>query len=238
MKKRGVAIACLAALLLSGCGDVMPNLTEEENNVIGEYAAIQLLRYDVSTRSRLVDPDLLQDEPEPVQPVEPQNPPEEENPPESQMPETPVKDNTAAAVTESPESLLELPEGMSLIYTGYETDSVYQEDGNSYFVLEAAEGKELLILHFSLQNAADVPRTVDLFGNSTVYRVTVNGDYTRAALMTMLSNDLVTYSGTVPAAGAADVVLVVEVESGIMESAESIILNMKKDSRTCVMQLL
>lgn len=237
MKKKGIAVMCLTALLLSGCGAVMPDMTDEEASAIGEYAAIKLLKYDASSRSRLVDFAQLEEQGPTRQPEVRPSEPEQPSAPE---PETPVIDNTAAGETsaESMESFLELPEGLRLIYTGYEQSSNYQEDPSSYFALEASEGKELLILHFSMQNDSDGGQPVDLFDSKATYRVTVNGNYSRTALTTMLSNDLTTYMGTVSAGGAEDVVVLIEVEPEKMGSVDSLTLNLKKGSQSYVMRIL
>ena len=41
------------------CGNEIPDLTEEESQRIGEYAAVTLLKYDANNRSRLVDPEVV-----------------------------------------------------------------------------------------------------------------------------------------------------------------------------------
>lgn len=43
-----------ASLLMTGCG-AMPDLTQEETELISEYAVGVLLKYDKSHGSRLVD---------------------------------------------------------------------------------------------------------------------------------------------------------------------------------------
>ncbi|MCM1087931.1 MAG: hypothetical protein NC419_07215, partial [Muribaculaceae bacterium] len=47
----GIGIACI----LTGCGNTMPELTEEENDIITEYAVSLLLKYDKNYNSRLID---------------------------------------------------------------------------------------------------------------------------------------------------------------------------------------
>ena len=43
-----------AAILMTGCGSVMPDLTEEETEIISEYAAGVLLKYDRVHGGRLM----------------------------------------------------------------------------------------------------------------------------------------------------------------------------------------
>lgn len=56
MSKNGrfLTLIIIAALLLSGCAQV-PQLTEEQNDMVTEYAAALLLKYDSENHTRLVD---------------------------------------------------------------------------------------------------------------------------------------------------------------------------------------
>ena len=53
------ALLCAMALTMTACGNEIPDLTEEESQQIGEYAAVTLLKYDANNRSRLVDPEIV-----------------------------------------------------------------------------------------------------------------------------------------------------------------------------------
>lgn len=53
------ALLCTMMLSMTACGNEIPNLTEEESQRVGEYAAVTLLKYDANNRSRLVDPEMV-----------------------------------------------------------------------------------------------------------------------------------------------------------------------------------
>ena len=53
------ALLCAMMLSMTACGNEIPDLTEEESQRIGEYAAVTLLKYDANNRSRLVDPEVV-----------------------------------------------------------------------------------------------------------------------------------------------------------------------------------
>lgn len=241
MKKIGIGIACIAALLMTGCGVVLPDMTDEEINTIGEYAAITLLKYDVNARSRLVDASVLeelQNTPEPELPSVPEQVPETEPEPEPAT-EVPVVDNSVAGemTAESLESFLELPEGVNLDFVEYEVCQSYQED-DQYFTLDAAEGKKLLVLHFTLRNASGSDQSLNLLAKKNQYRITVNGSSTRTALTTMLTNDLATYKRTLGSGAAEDVVLLIELSSGELENVTSISINFKNELNAYTIQVL
>ena len=87
--RKGCTFLCgiVAAMLVTGCGAVVPDLTQEETDLISEYAVGVLLKYDKNHGSRLVDTS----EYEETSPEEEQAGPEEEQTPEAeQEPETEV----------------------------------------------------------------------------------------------------------------------------------------------------
>ncbi len=244
MKRKIVAAICVMGLLLAGCGGDFPNLSEEDAAAIGEYAAVTLLKYDANSRSRLVDlsqveeegntdapqPDLEEnvDKPEASQPA-----PEKQ--PESQ--DTVADISGTEDTCGSMEEFLELPENVSIDYIGYETTSSYQED-NAYFVLEASEGKQLLVLRFALRNDSAQIHEINMLARQDYYRITVNENYTRAALTTMLSNDVSTYTDEMASGETVDLVLLVELDASWAENMQSIVLNLKNELKTYTIQLL
>ena len=56
MRRVGIFLCGItAAICMTGCGSIMPDLTEEETEIISEYASGVLLKYDRVHRSRLMD---------------------------------------------------------------------------------------------------------------------------------------------------------------------------------------
>lgn len=241
MRKRGIALACAAVLLMTGCGAILPEMTDEESNLIGEYAAITLLKYDANSRSRLVDLTQVEEKTEADVSSVPETPSPEESPTQQapDISDTPVIDNRDENNygTDSVESFLELPEGVSVVYTGYQLCQSYPEEENRYFALDAAEGKELLVLCFSLQNNSGTTHELNLMERRDNYKLTINGNYSKTALPTMLINDLAAYKGTIPDGGAEEVVLVIEIEPEQVSTVETIALRLKNESKTSTIQL-
>lgn len=248
MKKRITALMCLMSLVLSGCGGDFPDMSESEAEAIGEYAAMTLLKYDANSRSRLVDlseveesaqTSIEQSAPEesiPEESIPQESQPKEEEATSEEVPTVDVSD--AGSACDSMEEFFELPEGIEVAYADYEVCESYQESGNSYFVLEASSGKKLLVLQFYISNNGAGDQQVDFLSREDNYRVTVNGSFTRTALMTMLSNDMTTYVGSVKNGEQVETVLVIEVDSLEAENIDSITLNLKNESKTYTISLL
>ena len=246
MNKKGIGIMCLATMLLTGCGAALPDMTDEDANAIGEYAAITLLKYDANSRSRLVDLSQIEQseeaqEPSVTEPSSAEPLPEEQPSAEPlDLENTPVTDTNTSEpeMADSLESFFELPEGVSLLCTGYEFTQSYEGEENTHFALEATEGKELLVLQFTMQNQSGSSQEINIFDRRDNYRVSVNASDTRTALSTMLIEDLSTYKGALPDGGTEKLVLVFELEAAQTGSVESIVLSLKNDVNSYTIQVL
>lgn len=227
-KKCGALIVIMSAsLLLTGCGNQIPDMTEEQQQEISEYAAVILLLADAHSRGRLIEvPEelLISDNTQ----VSPEQSPAGMDPVED-TPTIEVGEETASSGAQKVEEVLGLPEGVTLTYQSYSVTDSYPEeaDDSNYFALDATEGKRLLVLKFQLTNQTAETQAIDLLSANILYRITVNGNYSRTALTTMLLNDLSTYSGTLDAGAQSEVVLLLEIE----QTAEDQILSVSMDVR-------
>lgn len=234
------ALMTILAVTLTGCGGSFPDMTDEESQIVGEYAANILLKYDAGNRSRLVSREEVaarearQEEeitiPESTQTMDP-------------VEETPIieigQETNNDVTTGSLEEFYGLPDGVSIVYQGNEVRSSYSQDGemSDYFTLDASEGKQLLVLKFRIENQSQTDQALDLLSRSTIIRTSVNGSNNYSVLTTMLMNDMSTYVGTVPAGAGVDVVLLAEIDSEISSSISTLNLKLKDDAKAYTIQL-
>lgn len=233
------AVLCLG---LTGCGEnTIPELTDHETQIIGEYAAITLMKYDASNRSRLVTlpPEKEPDIPTQTEPEAPVNTKE----PSGMKPvdDTPVTDLPAQEAPGSMEEVLELAEGLSVSFVDASLLDTYPEgDELGVFVSRASEGKKLLVLRFRLANGTDQDQVIDIASQTQaglVFRITVNESYRRNAMFTGLLDDMTILKETIPSGGSTEAVLIIEVEQGSMEEVTSISLNLKNEAKAYTIQL-
>ena len=241
-KKSLITVMAVAMLGLSGCAEnQIPEMTDEEMRAVGEYVAYALAQYDVGRSSRLMD---LPPEEEREVPVG--TPASEERVGMDPVDDTPVVDASGAQTAEgeqpgeevsySAEEVMGLPEGVVLEYTGQEICDSYPADSDA-FAVTASEGKKLLVLKFSITNTLEQEIKVDLLSSQTSYRIAIGEERSRRALSTLLPNDLAFYVDTLPAGGSAEVVLVTEADEGLAESAASITVRLKNESKSHTIQL-
>lgn len=232
----------IMVLMLAGCGSSFPDMTLDEEQAIGEYAAKLLLKYDANNRSRLVSREEVAALESQLEQTVQNWIPEQTHEGMGPVDDTPIieigQETSGNVSTGSLEGFYELADGIKVTYQGTEICESYSQDGdaNAYFALDASEGKKLLVLKFRIENQSQAEQNIDLLSKSGIIKVTVNGN-SYSALTTMLMEDMSTYMGDVPADGSIDTVLLAEIDGGVADNISSLTLNLKNDSKKCTIQL-
>lgn len=240
MRKKIISIMmviCTAALA-SGCGNKIPEMTEEQQELIVEYAAGTVLKYDKNYESRLVEITLEETVEEEKAPDENASAPEEEIN-QTEADEVPVIDNTEAVNTvASIEEFLQF-DFVKINYTGYEVCDVYpdnEEADELYFFMNATEGNKLIILKFLMENISGEDREINIAQSNVRFKIAVNG-VEKNALTTMLLNDLAYYYGQLAAGESVELVLVCEVPDEQAGEISSLELNMQSADSEAVISI-
>lgn len=244
MKKRILlAVLSLMLCLLAGCLEATP-LNEEEMDVVAEYAASLLLKYDrhYDTPLYYAEDREVRLSPTPTPTPKPKNP--------TATP-TPVADNknssgsgpqeeVSATATPTPAPLynqeettnqltgLMAVEDITVSCTGCELmDSVVSND---YFSLQAKEGSQYAVVSFLLQNNSDRDVVFDASGRGLEYSMDVNIDTIFRASLSLLENDLQYMEIQVPASGSAEAVLVFEISDTEIKTLHLIIQDKEENT--------
>lgn len=225
MRKAGTLLCgILAAALLSGCGDDMIDLTQEETELITEYTVGLLLKYDKYYGSRLVDTTAYDDVAEEMPEEAAEEIPDEE--PESPVDDTEVIDVSQDVEPLAPSSTIEEYygiEGITFQYLGYDLMQSYPSnisDGDLFFAMDATEGSQLLVLRFLATNVSSTEHVLNMLEYGARFRVSVNGGAGQNVLTTMLLDDMQTYNDALPAGNSVELVSIVEVP--LTDSVETI----------------
>lgn len=238
-----LAVSIMSSVMLTGCIDAMPDMTEEQENMVAEYAAGLLLKYSPNYDYRLVSERELE---ETIQ-TENEAALQEETTQmqESEMEETePYKteeniqpDNDSSNEQQSVEGIEEDMfsadadiaqelgiEGLSVRYQSYEVYDTYPKE-NSGFSLSAANGKKLLIVYFDVENTTDEDMQVDFNEYNIKGKVKVNDERASSVLNTMLVDDMISYIGQISAGETLQLVFATEVSEEAANEIESIKLD-------------
>ncbi len=241
MKKKclcGVCVAITLMLGLCGCGSQIPDMTEEQREAISEYAVELLLKYDTNQESRLVDLELLEKEPEPTMKPVATEPPVQESAGMDEVADTPVIEPEGLDEAEGGDikSALGLAETISITFEDYQLVESYVDILHEELILEAEEGKQLMICNFVLVNDGADKQSVDMLLENIKYTFVIDEEVVNAQV-TMLSNDLATYMGILDVDEARKVVLLAEYEKETLNNAECIYLQVQRGEETATIQI-
>ncbi len=240
-----ISLSVCCVLFFGGCKSEIAEMTDEQQQQVGEYAAFAMLRYDAEHRSRLVDYSEVVAADEAARLAEEAAAAAElarqtetaENPDETLDPEgNPVEvidnttDNDEGYVSDTMEDFLELPSGLLLSYKGYTIQSSYPEDADvsEYFVVEATSGKKFLVLWYSLYNGSGMSTDINFLSDNISFKCKVNDEVTMTALVTMLGDDMSTLKCSLRDNEEIDCVLVFEIDEEVASNINNIVLKLSK----------
>lgn len=243
----GLLIA--GAVLLSGCNNQIPEMTEEEKAMVVNYAADIVQRYDSNHPAKL---QTLTPEPEVSMPEEPSDEislpdetKEEQIPDGSQEPEASeaqdmeneVIDNTDESTEVTMDDFLQL-EKFHFSYEGYEITEEYPDfETESYFAMNATTPDHtLLVLKFSASNQSQTEETLDMIQKKVRFKMEINGEV-KNALTTMLLNDFANYKDVIAAGDTVELVVICEIPKEQEDNIESLGLIVKNEDETATISL-
>lgn len=251
MKKSWIKILTISAagICLTGCGNAIPEMTPQQQELVVEFAAGELLKFDQKHTTKLVPLEMIQEEEEGSQAdfsvlEEKQDPSaddvkENEESGEEGIPAdaAEVIDQTQEAMPESVDEFLELT-GVSITYTGHELVDSYPPEAadDVYFFMSATENNKLLVLKFQVENTSGGDMELDFAHTQTRYKIVVDGAE-QNALTTMLLNDMAYYQGTLASGENIELVLVGEVSNEQADQITSLELIMKSVDNTATISL-
>lgn len=228
MKKSriGIITALFAALfMLSGCGDAMYELTDEEQSVIVHYAAQTLAKFNTFQQDGevFVLSEILNGE-EIAQESEEQ---EEEEILEDDIGDTrePFDDaqeeeisEPADASEDSQESGVTMTEALDLgviqaEFMGSELCKSYHEE--DFYVVDADFGKQFLVVKYNLVNQSAQAFHIDILAMTPSFTVVLNGEQRVPAQTTILLNDLSTYQSDIEPNGTNETVLLFQIPDDV-----------------------
>lgn len=245
MKKvfKGLAIGA-AALCLTGCGDTIPEMTEQQQELVVEYAASELLKFDRNHVVKLVELEEEEiSEPETEAASGETKAADEEKPEEVPEDKGGIKEDEVTVIGQEAQAAISVEEFLGLSdveisYTGYETADSYPSDGTEeiYFFMNATGDNQLLVLKFDLKNTGAGEQEINLASSQVRYKLVVDGSE-QNALTTMLLNDMAYYQGTLAAGESTEVVVVGEIPADQAGQITTLGLVMKSVDDTATISL-
>ncbi|MBP3609848.1 MAG: hypothetical protein J6J42_05865 [Lachnospiraceae bacterium] len=239
MKKR-ICIVGMSMLLCMMCGCLQSTpLTDEELDVVAEYAANLLLKYDVNYDSPLYYveemTELLSPTPTPTPVVTPVPDGAESGMqgngssvvPGGTDPEVTIGSINDAETNKQLTQVI-AEENFSITCENFELmDAV---ESNDYFSLVAKEGRQYAVVTFRLHNNTEQDQIFDASENGLEYLLDINVGTVSRVSLSMLENDMQYMPITVPAKGEAEAVLVFEIGTEEINTAHLMISNKAEET--------
>lgn len=228
MKRIGCLLVIFMMLAgLTGCGR---ELSTEENRVIAEYAADLLLKYDKNYQSKYMN---TEDETEAVTTTEQDTEATTEETVTEAVKATETVNTTEAEGEDSiippsdggsVQDIAEIAglDGLSIRYNRCMFLDRYpsiDQDG-AFIYLDADEGYKLVVVKFNIANETAEDKVVDLLNTDLSYRLVMNQSKAAKPMLTILMDDLGTFSTTISANSEQSAVLVFQISDGLIDKIE------------------
>ncbi len=225
----------LSAATVSGCGLVeMPELTEEQTELVTEYAAGLILKYDLSNPesdllseeelARLEEEERLKREKERAAKAAAEdylakkaNADKEKEQKSSDS----SKDQSSGGSQNTDQAVGDLAQfyGMndfSISYAGYEITDSYPSSGEDMLMaMDATPGKTLCVLKFNVTNNSAAQATFDMFYRNPNFFLTIDGGEKVHQQYTLLLNDMAASNDPVEPGQTLERVLIFEVPNSV-----------------------
>lgn len=233
MKKgKIIGVLVISACMLTGCIDSMPDMTEEQSELVAEYAADMLLKYSPNYHYRIADEEEVASAEAEMETSQEEETTQEESQPSQDLNQTGMGETVSvdaeASVEDGAEYDLAAFFGMdqfSIMYASCEvTDAYPNAESGVGFSVTAPQGYSLLVLHFDVENLGEEAAQCDLFDQISKVSVNVNDAGYVQALSTLLTNDLTTYMEDIPAGEVADAVVAVPVEQTDLDEIQTAVM--------------
>lgn len=249
-----VSLLIITAMFLTACTSI-PSLTEEQEEMVSEYATALLLKYDSENHSRLVDTTpykteyetaVSQYESEKAAYYSAKQKEEDKRREETLAQENansstrPSHDGTGGATVIDKtdiESVLGLKD-ITITCTGFDITDIYPKtEKDLILTISGTKSADLLIIYLDVTNTAASSQTVDIASIQNPFKISVNGGGYALSLTTLvLEDDITTFNGTIGSGETRHLVLISEVKKGTTISKLNLRVTNKDKSATRVLK--
>ena len=234
------------ALMVTACGNEIPDLTDEELYMVEEYAAKLLLKYDANYQgTTLSDEELEEKRAEAERRADVQAKAEEDRKAreKKKAEKEAQKQNDADKAEGDGEKQAPQKEyadiaaflgldGISIEYAGFTFSEVYPMNSEvTQGLAHAPSGKKFMVLAFRMSNTSGEEKNIDMNAVNPSFTIVLGAGVKKSAQPSMQGDNLLGYTGTIAAGETKDVQLFIEVNANT-EPPKGATMNMKKDGES------
>lgn len=240
--------------ILIGCTKVQ-DLSDEETELIAQYAADMLLKYDLNYENRMEKGNQEaseQIEEESTEKVTTESTTKKSTTEESKT-EVTTEEKKTDKENDEEEKETEKPIGnekdiakfvgidnVSILYDSYAIMKEYptRDKEGAVINITASEGYELLILKFKVANLTDEPVQVSMLDKKIKYDIICNQDKAAKPMLTILLDDLETLDIAVNPDREEEAVLIFQISNDIKNKLQSINLKIQYEDKENMINIL
>lgn len=221
-------IILLSACLLMGCSSGI-ELTDEENNMVAEYMAGTLLKYDHYYEEKLIINE--EEETDDTKNVTVNTATDVSSNEEDKKVQNTSNNETKNAEkkekSESNVSLADVFAGKDYTITyKNNTLSTFYPENNSVYVIEASKGKKLAVISMAVKNVSKKTKTVDLSKEGIAYSLEAGGKTYNEPMITVIPSNVQFFNETIQPLKTKEAILIFEVDSKTNLKGSSLSVNM------------
>lgn len=237
MKKKTIIISLLliCIFMITGCTKVI-DLTDEQNDLIAEYAAGVLVQNSYTYKAKYPNWNIaVQEETESETEDETTGYDDENETPQETAAVAPVDETTPQG--EDSQYLANASEAFGIesvqvTYKSYKVTDEFPDDPDVLFSVKPEPGYKFIVVSFNLHNSGDEAVVLNNRDNQTILKATIN----KASVnnfATLLLNDITALSDvTVEAGGDCEAVALFMVTESVADDMESFKISYKYDGKT------
>jgi len=242
MKKKlsSLSLILICTLLFTGCGNQIPDMTDQQSALITEYAAGLLLEYDKNHVSRLTDTTAGAEETATGEDASAQTqvPAATDSTTGTDATGTATNTTTNAQTDNNASTIVNVDiaqfmglTGCSIQYVNYEVVDSYPNpvNNNATLMIEPQTGAKLVAFNFNITNNTSAAETIDINSKNATFDIVINGTSDFLTINKIIVNGMDTFSGNVDAGASQNVVLIMEVDAATAAAIQSADLNMSYD---------
>lgn len=228
--RKGMAIAAILCVFLSGCGTSVAQLTEEEEQIIVAYASGAVAKANKNQQQGLTYPTAKTAEEVTEEQQEPEATQEDNLQTENVTGQENSEEQTGQAAEEITWTDALNTSGLEAEYHGYQVKDSYME--GDYFALYAESGKTYLIMNVGLKNTTEQPMECNLFERNLQCSLIMNGTEVAEAMSTILLNDFLSYIKTLEVGAEEETVIIFELPKEEAETVQTLSVELTVDGTT------
>lgn len=228
--KRGTVLVT-AAVLLTGCGEEMTALTESEEAVVVNYSAGTLAKHNIYQQEGMAAVYPKEEEEEDTA----SKPEETEETQEQKQENSGGNTEETSGTEEESAGQMTLTEALAVeeitfSYKDYSVSDSYKQ--GEYFSLDASSGNTYMILNINITNTGTEAAECDLLGRQPIFTLKLNGEAGVKNEITLLENDLSTYTGKIEPGQTVAAILLFEVPKKSVENISSLQMSLQMNEKT------